>query len=106
MLKNSYLRFLSATVQLSAQFSDHEKQVFKEIFLRGSEDPFHVRDILDMNWIASQATLHKALTNLVKDGYLTLKTSKDDGRVKYILMTKKANKLLEQINHLLVTSVG
>ena len=106
MLKNSYLRFLSATEQLSPQFSDHEKQVLKEIFLRGSDDPFHVRDILDMNWIASQATLHKTLTNLVKDGYLTLKTSKDDGRVKYILMTKKANKLLEQINHLLVTSVG
>lgn len=106
MPNNSYLKFLSATEKISSQFSDHEKQVLKEIFMRGSDDPFRVQEIIDMRTIASQATLHKTLTTLVKDGYLTLKPSKEDGRVKYIMMTKKASKLLEQINHLLVTSVG
>jgi len=106
MQKNSYLNFLTATEKISAQFSDHEKQVLKVIFMRGSGDPFHVQDIITMKTIASQATLHKTLTDLVKSGYLTLKTSKEDGRVKYVVMTKKASKLLEQINRLLVTSVG
>jgi DNA-binding MarR family transcriptional regulator len=106
MEKNCYLKFLVATEKISAQFSEHEKRVLKEIFTRGSDAPFHVQEILDMKAIASQATLHKTIATLVKDGYLTLKPSKEDGRVKYILITKKANKLLEKINHLLTTSVG
>lgn len=104
MHENSYLNFLVATEKISAQFSGHEKQVLKAIFIRGSEAPFRVQDILQMKEIASQATLHKTLSTLVKDGYLILKSSQEDGRVKYVVMTKKIAKLLEQVNSHLIKS--
>ncbi|OYY07506.1 MAG: hypothetical protein B7Y05_22195 [Polynucleobacter sp. 24-46-87] len=105
MRQNSYLKFLTSTAKISAQFSDHEKQVLKAIFVRGTDNPFQVRDILEMKTIASQATLHKALSDLVKGGYLTLKSSNDDGRVKYVVMTQKIIKLLKDLDLKLTKSV-
>ena len=105
MRQNSYLQFLASTAKISAQFSDHEKQVLNAIFVRGIENPFQVRDILEMKTIASQATLHKTLSNLVKGGYLILKPSDDDGRVKYVVMTQKIIKLLKDLDLKLTKSV-
>lgn len=106
MGQNSYLKFVASTARISAQFSDHEKQVLKAIFVRGTDNPFQVRDILEMKSIASQATLHKTLSDLVKGGYLTLKTSNDDGRVKYVVMTQKIIKFLKELDSKLKKSAG
>lgn len=105
MRQNSYLQFLASTAKISAQFSDHEKQVLKAIFVRSIDNPFQVRDILEMKTIASQATLHKTLSNLVKGGYLILKPSDDDGRVKYVMMTQKIIRFLKELDLKLTKSV-
>lgn len=54
-----------------------------------------------MRSIASQATLHKTLSELVQQGYLALETAPSDGRVKFVVLTKKANSLISRINKLL-----
>ncbi|HQR83507.1 MAG TPA: helix-turn-helix domain-containing protein [Polynucleobacter sp.] len=58
-----------------------------------------------MKTIASQATLHKTLSNLVKGGYLILKPSDDDGRVKYVMMTQKIIRFLKELDLKLTKSV-
>ena len=55
-----------------------------------------------MRSIASQATLHKTLSELVDQGYLVLQACPSDGRVKFVALTKKANLLISRINKLLV----
>ena len=102
---SSYLRFLNATNEISSDFSDHEKQVLNGIFQRDTSTPCRVQDILEMSWVASQATLHKTLSQLVERGYLSLEQSKEDGRVKYVAITKKTEKLLAKLSKLLERSV-
>jgi DNA-binding MarR family transcriptional regulator len=101
---SSYLKFLTATNKISSDFSDNEKQVLKGILQRDTSTPCRVQDVLEMRSVASQATLHKTLSQLVKRGYLSLKQSKEDGRVKYVAATKKTERLLDKLSTLLERS--
>lgn len=101
MQKTPYLKFLVESQKIYAQLSEHEKHVLHQIFLRDPKQPYCVQDILEMKTIASPATLHKALKNLTELDYLTLNSSKENGRTKFVVVTKKANKLLEKLNALL-----
>lgn len=65
-----------------------------------------VKDILSMREIASQATLHKELTNLVDQGYLSLLSDPVDLRAKKIVMTKKGNDLVAKLSKLLSNSTA
>ena len=105
MQKNLYLKFQVESQKIHAHFSEYEKQILHAIFLRDSQKPYRVQDILEMQSIASQATLHKALKNLVELNYLALNESKIDGRTKFVIATKKANKLLDKLDALLRASV-
>ncbi|MDF9788316.1 hypothetical protein [Polynucleobacter sphagniphilus] len=58
----------------------------------------YVKDLLVLNEIASQATLHKALTNLVNKKLLAFKATKEDGRLKEVVLTKIANKRYEMLS--------
>jgi len=104
MLTNSYLKFLVASHKLLSEFSGDEKLVLEEVFKRGSEHPYRVQEIISMRSIASQATIHKVLSHLITRGFLNLKTSKEDGRVKFVLLSKKSEKIVEQLNALLQKS--
>lgn len=57
-----------------------------------------VKDLIMLNHIASQATLHKALSSLVDKGLLELKITKEDGRLKEVHLTKLANKRYEELS--------
>jgi DNA-binding MarR family transcriptional regulator len=103
MRNDAYIRFLKATEGLSDQLSDHEQQMLNEIMKRGDR-LFRVQEIIEMRAIASQATLHKVLLNLVHKGYVSLEQSKEDGRIKYIKATKKTDQLLNRLNTLLKQS--
>lgn len=105
MRNDAYIRFLKAAEGLSDQLPDHEQQMLNEIMKRGS-CLFRVQEIIEMRSIASQATLHKALVNLVHKGYVSLEQSKEDGRIKYIKPTKKTDQLLNQLNTLLKQSMS
>lgn len=106
MQKTPYLKFLASSQKIYAQLSEHEMQILHQIFLRGPKEPYRVQDILEMKTIASQATLHKNLKNLVGLDYLALKQSKGDGRTKFVVTTKKSDKLLEKLDALLRVSIA
>ena len=106
MLTNSNLKFLVASHKLLSEFSGDEKLVLEEVVKKGSETPYRVQEIISMHSIASQATLHKVVSGLVTRGFLNLKTSKEDGRVKFVLLSKKSEKLVEKLNALLQKSAS
>ncbi len=58
----------------------------------------YVKDLITLNHIASQATLHKALSSLVDKRLLELKITKEDGRLKEVHLTKLANKRYEELS--------
>ena len=96
-MTNSYLRFLHLAdtlinpneKPLDSLSKDILEHISKHIVLNNSK--VVVGDILLLNQLGSQATLHKRLHALVDDGYLKLKST-DDGRVKQIELTKKATR--------------
>jgi DNA-binding MarR family transcriptional regulator len=106
MKKNSFLYFLASTEKISAQFTEYEKKILYAIIRQGNEAPFRVIEVISMHFIASQATLHNTLKKLIERGYLAVKPSKEDGRIKYIVTTNKTWKLLEQLDSLLRISAA
>lgn len=105
-MNNSYLRFLrlADTLTKSGEKSldSLSKDILEYIFKNTSrnKERFVVGDILTLRQFGSQATLHKRLHDLVDEGYLRLKSTKD-GRVKQILLTKKANSYFADLSQAL-----
>ncbi len=105
-MTNSYLRFLrladtltkSSEKPLDSLSKDILEYISKNITL--NEGKFIVGDILTLNQLGSQATLHKRLHSLVDDGYIKLKPT-NDGRVKRIELTKKADKYFADLSRAL-----
>ena len=105
-MTNSYLRFLhladtltkSSEKPLDSLSREILEHISKQIILN-KNNPV-VGDILILNQLGSQATLHKRLHALVDDGYLKLKPTKD-GRVKQIELTKKSDKYFSALNQIL-----
>lgn len=64
----------------------------------GEGNVIHVKDLINQNQVASQATLHKALTSLVNKDLLRLIVAKNDGRLKVVMLTKLANKRLGELD--------
>lgn len=58
----------------------------------------YVKDLITLNHIASQATLHKALTSLIDKKLLAYKADKKDGRLKEVHLTKLAEKRYEEFS--------
>jgi DNA-binding MarR family transcriptional regulator len=109
-MTNSYLRFLRLADTLTKPgekpLDSLSKEILeyisKHIILNGGN--FVVGDILTLSQLGSQATLHKRLHSLVDDGYLKLKPT-DDGRVKKIVLTKKADKYFADLSQALEKAV-
>ena len=97
---NSYLDFLSVSSKLWAGISSHGRSILEMLFERGA-NTCRVQDLITMSHIASQATLHKELKELVAKGYVSLKISPSDGRVKLVTLTKKSNQLLDHLSKVL-----
>lgn len=51
-----------------------------------------VGDLIHLESIGSQATLHSRIKRLTEKGYLELKPSMQDGRKKHVLLSKKSMK--------------
>jgi DNA-binding MarR family transcriptional regulator len=48
--------------------------------------------------VGCHATIHKALMESIKDGFLKVEQSERDGRTKFLSMTKKAEQYLNDLN--------
>ena len=109
-MTNSYLRFLrladtltkSSDKPLDSLSKDILEYISKNVALNNSK--FVVGDILNLSQFGSQATLHKRLHSLVDDGYLKLKPS-NDGRIKRIELTKKADKYFSDLSKALEEAI-
>lgn len=109
-MTNSYLRFLrladtltkNTKKPLDSLSKDILEYIFKNMAL--NESKFVVGDILTLSQFGSQATLHKRLHGLVSEGYLKLKST-DDGRVKQIEITKKADQYFAELSRALEKAV-
>ena len=109
-MTNSYLRFLHLAdtlinpndKPLDSLSKDILEHISKHIFL--NKGKIVIGDILMLSQLGSQATLHKRLHALVDDGYLKLKST-NDGRVKQIELTKKANKYFAGLSQALEKAV-
>jgi DNA-binding MarR family transcriptional regulator len=109
-MTNSYLRFLHLAdtlinpndKPLDSLSKDILEHISKHIVL--NKGKIVIGDILMLSQLGSQATLHKRLHALVDDGYLKLKST-NDGRVKQIELTKKANKYFAGLSQALEKAV-
>ena len=109
-MTNSYLRFLHLAdtlinpneKPLDSLSKDILEHISKHIVL--NKGKIVIGDILMLSQFGSQATLHKRLHALVDDGYLKLKST-NDGRVKQIELTKKANKYFAGLSQALEKAV-
>ncbi|MFZ9611575.1 MAG: hypothetical protein ACO294_12825 [Methylococcales bacterium] len=103
---NSYLRFLQLADTLTnsseKSLDSLSKDILEFIFKNASlnTNKIVVGDILTLSQFGSQATLHKRLHGLVDEGYLKLKPT-NDGRVKQIQLTKKADKYFADLSQAL-----
>jgi hypothetical protein len=61
-----------------------------------NDEPVRVLDILLLEGIASQATLHSGIKSLVKKGLLAMSKAPEDGRIRLVLPTKLALKRLDE----------
>uniref|UniRef100_UPI004047BBE4 hypothetical protein n=1 Tax=Polynucleobacter sp. TaxID=2029855 RepID=UPI004047BBE4 len=65
-----------------------------------NQDVLRVKQLLEMDFIASPATLHGAIKKLVAKKMVILKIDTADGRVKYLIPTNKALELLAELGKL------
>ena len=98
---HSYLTFLEASNKLWAGITANQREVLLAVIKRDSSDPYRVQDIIGMRLIASQATLHKALSELVTQGYLALQASPSDSRVKFVVLARKGSALEARLTKIL-----
>lgn len=106
MKNQPYLLFLETSNTLFHGITANQRKVLKAIFIRVSDGPCHVKDIIGIRSIASLATLHKTLNELVNDDYITLEADPSDGRAKLIVLTKKARLLIFGLNKSLIQSTN
>ena len=66
----------------------------------------YVKDIITLNHIASQATLHKALSSLIDKSLLAYNVGKTDGRLKEVHLTKLAEKRYEELSKAIENAVN
>jgi DNA-binding MarR family transcriptional regulator len=102
-MTNSYLRFLHLADALTKSYEkpldslsiDILEHILKSMIL--NQNKIVVGDILSLSNLGSPATLHKRLHGLIDGGYIKLKST-DDGRVKQIELTKKADKYFANLS--------
>ena len=65
---------------------------------------FSVLDLILLNEIASQATLHSVMSNLITKKLIKAEASKEDRRRKYVIPTKLALEWLQDCSDLLCSA--
>jgi DNA-binding MarR family transcriptional regulator len=64
-------------------------------------DTLRVKQLIDMGFIASPATIHGVIKKLVAKKMLTLQIDAKDGRVKYLIPSGEAIDLLSKLGKLI-----
>lgn len=105
---DKYFRYLVALDKSNKKFKlSNDERLLLDVVATATHAGrvMYVKDLITLNHIASQATLHKALSNLVGKKLLTYKADKDDGRLKEVHLTKLANKRYEELGKAIDSAV-
>ncbi len=100
-----YVRFLGATQALESGSHlvevDLIGQKLLEILAIASEknEPMTVSQAIGEVWIASPATLHRKIRNLIDAGYVSSNFSGKNRRTRYLVPTEKANNFFSCMGH-------
>jgi len=114
-MKSVYLRFLSVAHALDGEYEhvskldETAKYLLQEIALRHHEGKsMNVTEAMSLKRVASQATIHRKLVNLLELGLIEQLFEGKNRRTKYLVPTKLAesyfDKIGKAIKNTLVTS--
>ena len=101
---SAYIRFLNCLDALDRmnpgkKLDSTEEQLLNQVVLAATHGrELLVGDLISMNELGSQATLHGRIKNLVVMGYIKLNEDKLDGRKKFVKPTAKALKHYENLS--------
>jgi DNA-binding MarR family transcriptional regulator len=101
MTQDSYFRFLDKLSESNKKYNlSNDERLLLDVVATSihAGKVMYVKDLITLNQIASQATLHKALSSLVDKRLLELKITKQDGRLKEVHLTKLASKRYEDLS--------
>ena len=95
---NSYLVFCAATVAIRFDLDETARVLLNHVGVHASlyNDPITVTQAMDMPYIASPATMHRKIDDLLKAGYITLEYN-GNRRTKYLTPTAKAHQYFDAL---------
>jgi hypothetical protein len=103
-----FLQFSASIRRINKRYklADQKEVMVLEAVLAAHAEKvsFSVLDLILLNEIASQATLHSVMKGLVVKKLVKTELSKEDGRRKYVLPTKLAFDWLQDSSDLLCSS--
>ena len=108
MTDNVYLRFLELTQTLENQghlsgVDPTAGKLLEAIAVACSQNKaLNVSDVMALKSIASPATLHRKIEDLVTAGYVEYRFLGHDRRVKFLYTTEAANRYFENMGEALV----
>ena len=105
---DKYFKYLAVLDKSNIKFglSNNERLLLDVVATAIHADKvIYVKDLITLNHIASQATLHKALSNLIDKKLLSYKADKKDGRLKEVHLTKLAEKRYEELGKAIENAV-
>ena len=103
IMLSPYHRFAVQKEKLWKDMPDRERKILEEILGQDPENQMRVMDIILRTNLGSQATIHAALTNLQKTGYLRYTSYAVSGRSKFITLAPKSISLFKRLNKLFIT---
>ncbi|QWD19435.1 hypothetical protein G6696_07735 [Polynucleobacter paneuropaeus] len=105
---DSYFKYLAVLDKSNKKFKlSNDERLLLDVVASAihNDRVMYVKDLITLNQIASQATLHKALSSLVDKKLLELKIAKEDGRLKEVRLTKLANRRYEELSKAIEVAV-
>ena len=103
---NQYLNFLNESSEIIVPFDKTAQQLLEEVAMTYSEGskPLTVSDVMEMFHIASPATMHRKMNDLLVFGYIALAYEGTNRRTKYLKLTPLATKYFEKMNAIFLRS--
>ena len=111
-MKSTFIRFLQLKEVLTGQHVDAEidltcQKLLEVASLRHAQQkPLCVTDAMQLQHIASPATLHRKLSTLLEHGYVTLDFEGKNRRTKFIHPTPKADRYFAALGEVMTQSVS
>lgn len=106
-MKSAFIRFLSLKEALTGHQVDEEldlviQRLLEVIAVKHSKgEPINVSEAMQLNGIASPATIHRKMDALIINGYVTLEFEGKNRRTKYITPTEKTGAYFDHLSKVL-----